>query len=224
MYVKFNGTCLKQDKITFNHGKIVNIYIVYDLQSTLNYDADITLENCLFGAVKVTKNADVCKYKYFGYDIGFDGKGAFLHPSGSFGNNVIILGVDMSSSVHVHKKKKYILILGEGHTQGLDSRTLTAAKMYSINITATRRKFLHYNGANSYLFVSGTEIIKFKAKDSEIAATPLCLGNISKDFSVDNMKKTELYGSVFDFSVDYDATAVDDILDIHKHLMKKNGI
>ena len=83
---------------------------------------------------------------------------------------------------------------------------------------------LHYNGANSYLFVNGTEVHKFKAKDSETVATPLCLGNISKDFSVDNMKKTKLNGYVYNFSVDYDAIAVDDILDIHKYLMEKNGI
>ena len=83
---------------------------------------------------------------------------------------------------------------------------------------------LHYNGAKSYLFVNGTEIHKFKAKDSEIVATPLCLGNISKDWSVDNMKDTGLNGYVYDFSVDYDAIAVDDILDIHNNLMKKNNI
>ena len=83
---------------------------------------------------------------------------------------------------------------------------------------------MHFNGANSYLFVNGTEIHKFKAKDSEIVATTLCLGNISKDFSVDNMKKSGLNGYVCDFSVDYDAIAVDDILDIHKYLMEKNNI
>ena len=83
---------------------------------------------------------------------------------------------------------------------------------------------LHYNGANSYLFVNGTEIYKFKAKDFEIVASPLCLGNISKDFSVDNMKKTGLNGYVYGFSVGYDAIAVDDILDIHKYLMEKNGL
>ena len=80
---------------------------------------------------------------------------------------------------------------------------------------------LHYNGANSYLFVKGTEIIKFKAKDSKIAAYPLCLGNISKDWSVDNMKQTGLQVYVYDFSVDYDAIEVSDILDIHKYMMKK---
>ena len=83
---------------------------------------------------------------------------------------------------------------------------------------------MYYNGANSYLFSNGTEIIKFKAKDSEIVGYPLCLGNISKYWSVDNMKKTGLKSYVYDFSVDYNAIAVADILDIHKYLMKKNGI
>ena len=99
--------------------------------------------------------------------------------------------------------------------------------MYAINFTITKKKFcfsLHYNGANSYLFVNGTEIIKFKAKDSEIVANPLCLGNISKNWSVDNMKRTGFTGYVYDFSVDYCITSVDDIKDIHKYLMKKNNI
>ena len=101
--------------------------------------------------------------------------------------------------------------------------------MYSTNFTITKKKFclsLHYNGANSYLFVNGTEIIKFKAKDSEIRSYSysLCLGNISKDWSEDNMKKTGLKGYVYDFSADYNAIATFDIVDIHKYLMKKNGI
>ena len=74
------------------------------------------------------------------------------------------------------------------------------------------------------MFANGTDIIKFKARDSEIVANSLCLGNISEDFSVANMKKAGLYGSVFDRRFDYKVTAVDDILDIHKYLMKKNGI
>ena len=67
---------------------------------------------------------------------------------------------------------------------------------------------MHYNGANSYLFVDGTEIIKFKGKDSEILAYSICLGNISKDWSIDNMKKTRFNGCIYDFSVDYDAILV----------------
>ena len=187
--------------------------------------SDPTLENCLFGAVSLTKNADIDKYKYSGYGIGLDRRGTFSFANG-LGSNVIIFGVDMSSSAKINNRKKHILILGKGPTQGLE-HTLSAEKMYSINFTEKDKKFclsLHYNRANSYLFANGKEIYKFKAKDSEIVATPLCLGNISKDWSVDNMKDTGLNGYVYDFSVDYDAIAVDDILDIHKYLMKKNNM
>ena len=99
--------------------------------------------------------------------------------------------------------------------------------MYSINFTVTNEKFclsLHYNEVNSYLFVNGTEIYKFKAKDSEIFVSPICLGNISKYWLEDNMKKTGFTGYVHDFSVEYYPIAVDDIKDIHKYLMKKNDI
>ena len=132
----------------------------------------------------------------------------------------------MSSSAHIDNKKKDILVLGNVPTQGLE-HTLTAEKIYSISFTLKRKKFclsLHYNGANSYLFFNGTDIYKFKAKYSKIVATPLCLGNISKDWSVDKMKKTGFTGYVYDFSVDYDAIAVDDIVDIHKYLIKNNDI
>ena len=83
---------------------------------------------------------------------------------------------------------------------------------------------MHYNGANSYIFVNGTEIIKFKTNDSAIVASPLCLGNISKDWSTDNMKKTGSTGYVYDFSAYYNAVILDDIKDIHNYLMKKNDI
>ena len=83
---------------------------------------------------------------------------------------------------------------------------------------------LHYNKENSYLFVNGTEIHKFKSKDSGIFAYSLCLGNISKYWSVGDMKKTGFNGCVYDFSVDYDAIKVSDILDIHKFFMEKNKI
>ena len=86
------------------------------------------------------------------------------------------------------------------------------------------QSFVYYNGANSYLFVNGTEIIKFKAKDSEMTTYPLSLGNISKDWSIDNMKNTGIKCYVYDFSVDYDATAISDIFDTHKYLMKNNEI
>ena len=121
--------------------------------------------------------------------------------------------------------KRKVLILGEGLTQGLDGTTLTAEKKYSINFTVSSRKLclsLHFNETNSYLFVNGKEIIKFKAKDSEIVAAQLCLRNISEDFSAE-IKKTGLFIYVYDFSVDYDAILVDDFF-FHKYLMEKNNM
>ena len=146
----------------------------------------------MFGVVKLTKNTDIGQCRYSGLGIGFDRKGSFSFLGGGFGQNVIIFGVDMSSSVDVDKKK-IILIIGKGPTQGSGKHSLTAEKMYSINFMVTRKKYclsLHYDEANSYLFVNGTEIIKFKAKDSDILSTSLCLGNISKDWAVDNIRKT----------------------------------
>ena len=99
--------------------------------------------------------------------------------------------------------------------------------MYSVSFTGHRKKCclsLHYNEANSYLFAYSTEIIKSEANDSNIIVTPLCLGNISKDWPVDNMKDTGLNRYIYDFSVDYDATDVDDIKDIYKYLKRKNNI
>ena len=83
---------------------------------------------------------------------------------------------------------------------------------------------MHYNETNSYLFVNGTKIIKFKAKYSEIVPYSLCLGNISKDWTNDNMKKTGFNGYIYDFSTDYNVINKSDILDIHKYLMKKNNM
>ena len=125
--VKLNGSVLRQPKISYTHGKIVNIYIVYELGASSSQSDDSTLENCLFGAVTLTKNADIDNYGYSGYGIGFDRKTSFSFPGCGFGQNVLIFGADMSSSVHVNNKKKDILILGKGPTQGLEY-TLTAEK------------------------------------------------------------------------------------------------
>ena len=224
--VKFTKSCLKQSSHILTHKKIVNIYIVYELGASSSYVSDPTLKNCLFGAVTLTKNTDIEKRGYSGYGIGFDRRGSFSFLGGGFGQNVMIFGADMSSSIHIDNEKKDILVLGRGPTQGLEI-TLTEEKMYPNNFKVTKNKFcfsLHYSGSNSYLFVNGTEIIKFKAKDSEIVTSPLCLGNISKDWSVDNMKKTGFAGYVYDFSADYNAIAVDNIKDIHNYLMKKNNM
>ena len=214
--VKFTGGCLKQPKISYTHGKVVNIYIVYELGASSSHNNDPTLKNCLFGAVTLTKNADIDKYRYSGYGIGFDRRGSFSFPGGRFGQNVLVFGVDMSFPEHIDNKKKDILVifLQKKCTQSI---LLLQKKKFCLSLHCN-------NGANSYLFVNGTEIYTFKAKDSEIVATPLCLGNISKDWSADDMKKTGFNGYVYDFSVDFDSTDVDDIKDIHMYLMKKNNI
>ena len=229
--VYFDQTCLKQNKVTLNHGKIVNIYIAYKIIRIAyingNRHSNLTVQNALFGVVSLSKYADARKYKYSGCGNAFGRTSSFSFPGGGDGQNVIIFGVDMNSSMHVDNKGKDILILGKGATQGLGKHSLTAEKMYSINFSKDNLKFclnLHYNGANGFLFVNGTEIIKFKAKDSEIVASPLCLGKISKDWSTDNMRKSSFTGYVYNFSVGYDAIRVDDIKDIHKYLMKKTNI
>ena len=89
--VKLTGSCLKQDKIIFNLGKVVNIYIVYELGASSSSDSDPTLKNCLFGAVTLTKNADIEKYGYSGYGIGFDRRSSFSFPAGGFGQNILSL-------------------------------------------------------------------------------------------------------------------------------------
>ena len=107
--VKINGNCLKQDTITYIHGKKVNIYIAYEIYKNFNIRIYPTSENCLFGAVSLTKNVDIDKYKYSGYGIGFDRKETFSVGNG-FGRYCIIFGVDMISSVHVDNKKKDFLV------------------------------------------------------------------------------------------------------------------
>ena len=118
----------------------MNIYIVYDLDSNIN-NFEPTLENCLFGAIKITKNSDIDKYKYSGYGIGFDSKGTFSHPNGSFGNNAIVFGADMSSSTHSNNRKNNILVLGEDFIQGINGTTIYAENMYSIVSILFRKHF-----------------------------------------------------------------------------------
>ena len=148
----------------------------------------------MFGAVSLTKNSDIDQYKYSGYGIGFDRHGKFSFGNG-LGKSCIIFGADLSSSSsHVNNQKNNILVLGKDFVQGINGTTIYAGKWYKINFTEKNKKIclsLHYNEANSYLFVNDTEIHKSKAKVTEVVASSLCLGNISEDFSVDNMKKKQ---------------------------------
>ena len=143
--VSFDMSCLKQDKVTFNHGKIVNIYIVYKIIRIANINgnrnSNLAVQNALFGAVDLTRNADVNKYKYSRYAIAFDRTSRFSLPGGGDGQNVVIFVVDMNSSIHVDNKGKDILILGKGPTQGLGEHSLTAEKMYLINLSKDNIRF-----------------------------------------------------------------------------------
>ena len=164
--VKFTGSCLKQPKFTYTHKTIVNIYIVYELGASTSNNTDPALKNCLFGAVTLTKNADIDKYGYSGYGIGFDRRSSFSFPGGGFGQNVLIFGVDMSSSAHIDNKKKDILVLGKGSTQGLED-TLTAEKMYAINFALKKKKFclsLHYNGQIVIYLLTVQKLLYLKQK------------------------------------------------------------
>ena len=202
--VKFDESSLKHDKL---NKAVVNIYIVYEINLySFKQSADFTLENSLYGAVMLTKNADFDKSKYSEFGIGFDPHISFSFSGGKgFAKNMIIFGADMSSSVLLGNAN--ILILGKCPTQGLIDTTLTVDK--GIGFTEQQKKFclsLQYNGSNSYLFINSVEIYKFNVKYCEINAASLSLSNVLKEFSVDNMRKTELYGYVCDFSVDYDST------------------
>ena len=115
--VKFTGSCLKQSKISYNHGKVVNIYIVCELGASSSHVNDPTLKNCLFGAVTLTKNANIDKYGYSGYGIGFDRRGSFSFPGGGYGQNILIFGVDMSFSAHIDNKKRHISIRNRSNTR-----------------------------------------------------------------------------------------------------------
>ena len=123
--------------------------------------------DCLFGVVKLTKNANPNKCTYSGYETGFDSRSLFSISNFDWGKNAIIFGVDMSLSLHANNKNKNIVILGKGQTKGLDNTSLTAEAEHSLNFSRSGRKFclsLHYNGSNIFLFVNATKNIKLKQK------------------------------------------------------------
>ena len=139
--VKFNKGRLKQsNNLTYHYASRVNIYIVYELGASSSNNSNTSIKKCLFGAVTLTKNADIENYGYSGFGSGFHKRSRFSFPGVGFGQNVLILGVDMSSSSHIDNKKKNILVLGKGPTQGLE-HTLTTDKRYSINFLLQIKHF-----------------------------------------------------------------------------------
>ena len=154
--VTFNGNYMKQNKLDYAHGTVINIYIVYELKNRTINNPDFTVLNGLLGAVKLTKDVNTSNYGYSGYGICFDGESSF-----SFGNridakNVIIFGADMSFSSHSTNETQNIYGLGKHFVQGINNTTIYEEKIYKTNFTEHSQKFvlpLHYNGDDSYLFV-----------------------------------------------------------------------
>ena len=208
--------------------KTVNVYIVYDLdawpRNATNY---FRFNNCLIGATNIVKNSDKEKYVYSRYQITFDSAGSSSFDN-DFARNVIIFGVDNSSSSHSGNRKYNFLILGEGLTYGINGSFGSPEKKFSINFTIGNTKFclsLQYNVDNNYSFVNGKEVFKFKADDKNVNfLTQFCLESISNRFSPTESREVPLNGNVYDFPVRYDSINKSDILNIHKYLITMNNI
>ena len=179
---KGKGTLVQNDNDIIAGGPIINIYIVYKT-SPKTINSDFIFKNCLFGTIKIanTTNSDTDKLHYSGYGVKFDSTGSFIHPNGGNSKNVIIFGVDLGNSRRANNKTQSVLVLDHGLIQKLNDTTIYAEKMYSPNFTVDNNLFclsLHYNGDNSYLFVNGKEVTKFKTKNPELTKYPMCLGGL----------------------------------------------
>ena len=242
MYLYLQGNYFKQNSVAIpNINKVIsigviNIYVVYKLDPiTLTRNTDYTIQNALFGAMKITKNTDSSKNNFTGYGICFDEGGQFGHTvkQGNFNRttnakNVINFGVDMSSSIHATNRANNIYVMGKDFIQGINDTTIYAEKLFHNNFTEFGVKFvlsLHYNGDNSYLFANGRQELNFKAKDVQIRNEKLCIGNLSSEWTTSESEKTGLYRNIYDFVVDYKTiNGVKPIYDMHRYLMKKHNI
>ena len=191
MHVSLSGNHFQQNKVIIpNNNNVINIYCVYKIDSIASTrDDTFTVQNALFGAMEITKNADTSKCNYKWYGICFDEGGKFGHTirEGNFDHttnarNVLILGADMSFSVHATNRANNIYVMGEAFVQGVNDTTKYAEKKFYRNFTDAGKKFvlsLHYNGDNSYLFVNGRQKLKFKAKTDQLVKEKICIGNLS---------------------------------------------
>ena len=237
MRVYLSGNYFKQDKTRIpNNNNAINIYCVYKLDLIASSrDTTFTIQNALFGAMQITKNADTSKYDYKRYDICFDERsqfrrtiteGGFAHTTNA--KNVLIFGADMSFSVHQTNRENHIYVMGDGLTQGIHDTTLYVEKNFYRNFTNPSKKFmlsLHYNDDDSYLFVNGRQELKFKCKTDQLVKEKLCIGNLSDQWTTSEPEKTGLYGNIYDFVVDYEQIGgVKAIYDMHRYLMIKHNI
>ena len=206
---------------------VINIYIVYKLDpiATSRDTTTFTIQNSLFGAMQITKNADISKYNYKGYGICFDGRKEFAHIRKR--GNLLIFGVDMSFSKSANNKRNNIYAMDKDYVQRINDTTLYAEKIYYRNFTDIGHKFIlsfHYNGNNSYLYVNGNQELKFKAKTDQLVKEKLCLGNLSDQWTTSESEKTGLHGKIYDFVVDYEQIAgTTKILDMHRYLINKHN-
>ena len=229
-YVHLQGSHFQQSNIIItNNSNVINIYIVYELDPiSSTRDTTFTIQNTLFGAMEITKNADISKYKYKGYGICFDEGGSFSIGNINNGSNVLIFGVDESYVIHSNNKANNIYVMGDGIVQGINDTTLYAEKIYCQNFTQPSKKFVlssHYNGDDSYLFVNNKQELKFKCKTESLVKEKLCIGNLSDKWTTSESEKTGFYGSIYDFVVDYKPiVGVDPIHNMHRYLMTKHNI
>ena len=233
-YVYLQRSYFQQNDVivTNNNNYVINIYIVYKvnpISSTRN--ADYTIQNALFGAMKITKNTDSSKNNYTGYGLCFREGGSV--KQGNFNRttnakNVIIFGVDMISSIHATNRANNIYVRGKDFIQGINDATIYAKKLFYNNFTEFGVKFvlsLHYNGDNCHLFANGRQELKFKAKDDQIIDEKLCIGNLSSEWTTSESEKTGVYGNIYDFVVNYKAiNGAKPIYDMHRYLMTKHNI
>ena len=226
IYVYLSGNNFEQNNVIIpNNNNVINIYCVYKLQPiTASRDDTSTIQNALFGAVEITKNAYTLKYAYKGYGICFDEGGTFSKGNINNGRNVLIFGVHESSLVHANN----IYVMGDLFVQRINHTTLYAEKVYSQNFTQPSKKFvlsLHYNGDDSYLFVNDKQELEFKSITENLVKEKLCMGNLSDQWTASESEKTGLHGNIYDFVVDYEAiVGVGPIYDFHRYLMIKHNI
>ena len=238
MHVHLSGNHFQQNKVNIpNNGNVINIYCIYKLDPIASSrDTSFTIQDALFGAMQITKNAtDNSKNNYKGYGICFDEGSQFGHTMSeggrthiTNGRNVLIFGADMSFSVHAANRANHIYVMGDGLTQGIDDTTVYVEKKYFRNFTELNVKFvlsLHYNGNDSYLFVNGRQELKFKCKTDQLVKEKLCIGSLSDQWTASESEKTGLHGNFYDFVVDYEQVlGVKPIYDMHRYLMTKHNI
>ena len=184
--VSLSGNHFQQNKVIIpNNDNMINIYCVYKIDPIASARDDTsTIQNALFGAVEITKNADTSKYNYKGYGICFDEDGTFSKGNINNGRNVLIFGDHGSSLAHANNKANNIYVMGDLFVQGINDTTLYAEKVYSQNFTQPSKKFvlsLNYNGDDSYLVVNGK----------------LCIGNLSDQWTASESEKKEGYMEIF---------------------------